>query len=251
MKSQRVFALVKMQYKNLIRVPTTLFVILLLPIALTMLFGLAFGSVVEEDIGMTVFEYVVPGLFAISGLFMMIPVAQSFSDDREKGLLKRINTTTTTASEFIGSHLLSNMSMAILQVAIIGLLTFLMGYRADGATEGIMLAFVFMVIFSLSSIGFGLITATIAKNAKAAGGIVWIFIFPQQIFAAGLYPLPDSTKVISMFMPLHYASDALNSLFNGIALSDLRIWGDLAVLIIFSLVLVIIGILVFKKYGKV
>ena len=250
MKRQRISALMKIQLKSLVKVPTALFVILLLPIALTLVFALAFGSVIEEEIGMTVFEYVVPGLFAITGLFMVIPVAQSFSEDREQGLLKKINTTPTTAAEFMGSHLLSNMCMAILQVAIIGLLTFLMGYRPGGATAGIILAFVLMVIFSLSSIGFGLITATIAKNAKAASGIAWIFILPQQILASGLYPLPDSARVISMFMPLHYASDTLKLLFNGIALSDLRIWGNLGVLIIFSSVIVIIGILLFKKYGR-
>jgi ABC-2 type transport system permease protein len=240
----------KMQYKKLISVPTSLFVIILLPIALTMLFALAFGSVIEEDIGMTIFEYVVPGLFAISGLFMMIPVAQSFSEEREQGLLKRINTTPTTATEFIGSHLLSNMSMSILQVAIISFLTFLMGYNFKGEPAGMILVFVFMVIFSLSSIGFGLITATIAKSAKAAGGIVWIFIFPQQILAASLYPLPPETKIVSMFMPLHYASDALTLLFNGEALSNYLIWTDLVVLILFSLTLVIVGIVLFKKYGK-
>jgi ABC-type multidrug transport system permease subunit len=250
MKSQRILALVKIQFKSFIRVPTTLFLTLMLPIALTVIFGLAFGSVIMEDTGQSVFEFLVPGLYALSSLFMIIPVAQSFSEDREQGLLKRINTTPTTATEFIGSHLLSNMSMAILQVAIIGLITFLMGYQSDGAVAGMILAFVFMVIFSLSSIGFGLITATIAKNSKAAAGIAWIFILPQQMLASGLYPLPESTRIISMFMPLHYASDALTLLFNGTVLSDLRIWGDLGILIIFSLVIVFAGILLFKKYGK-
>lgn len=255
MKSQRILALMKMQYKNLIRVPMTLFIILLLPIALTLIMGFAFGSIIVEDYGWTgqtgsVFEFMVPGLFAISGLFMAMTVAQSFSEDREQGLLKRINTTPTTATEFMGSHLISNMIMAIIQVAIIGFISFLIGYRPNGALAGMTLAFLFMVIFSLSTIGFGLITATIAKSAKAAGGIVWIFILPQQMLASGLYPLPPSTRVISMFMPLHYASEALTLLFNGVALSDLRIWVDLLVLIIFSLVIVSAGILLFKKYGK-
>ena len=224
---------------------------LLLPIVLTVVMGLIFGSVIIPETGKSVFDtYMVPGLFALSGLFMIIPVALSFTEEREQGLLKRINTTPTTAAEFMGSHLLSNMSMAILQVAIIGLLCLLMGYRSDGATAGMILAFVFMVVFSLSAIGFGLITTTIAKNAGAAAGIAWIFIFPQQMFASGLYPLPDSMTIIKLFMPLHYASDALILLFDGVALSDLRIWIDLIVLIIFSLVLVIVGILLFKKYGK-
>jgi len=115
---------------------------------------------------------------------------------------------------------------------------------------GVILSFMIMVIFSLSTIGFGLITATVSKSAKAAGGIVWIFLLPQQMLAANLYPLPPETRVVSMFMPLHYASDSLTLLFSGVALNDLRIWADLIVLIMFSLVLIIAGILLFRKYGR-
>lgn len=250
MKRQRIFALTKTQYKSLIRVPSTLFAILVLPITLTLVFGLIFGSVYIEEWGMSVFEFLIPGLFAISGLFMMIPVAVSFSEDREQGLLKRINTTPTTATEFMVSHIISNMTMAILQVAVVGIICILLGYRTEAAITGILFAFVFMFVFSLSSIGLGLITATIAKNSKAAAGIAWIFIFPQQMIASGLYPLPDSLLIVKMFMPLHYASDALTLLFNGVALTDLRIWVDLIALIIYCVVLVMVGILLFKKYGK-
>jgi hypothetical protein len=65
-----------------------------------------------------------------------------------------------------------------------------MGYRAEGAITGMILAFVFMVIFSLSAIGFGLIKATIAKNLGAAAGIAWIFILPQRYFHQVYTPLP-------------------------------------------------------------
>jgi ABC-type multidrug transport system permease subunit len=107
-----------------------------------------------------------------------------------------------------------------------------------------------MVIFTLSTVGFGLITATISKSPKAAGGIVWIFMLPQQMLASNLYPLPPETSLISMFMPLYYASDALTLLFNGIVLSNMRLWWDLLILVMFSLVLIIAGILLFQKYGR-
>ena len=54
MRSQRILALVKMQYKSLIRVPTTLFIILVLPIALTLIMSLAFGSVIVGGAGLFV-----------------------------------------------------------------------------------------------------------------------------------------------------------------------------------------------------
>lgn len=255
MKRQRIFAFVKIQLQSLIKVPTALFIVLLLPVALILIFGFAFGSIYVEDYGWTgqsgyLFEFMVPGFIAISGLFMAIPVALSFSEDREQGLLKRINTTPTSAAEFMGSHVISNMIMAIIQVAIIFILTFLMGGMKLITLEGIILSFGIMVIFSLSTIGFGLITATISKSAKAAGGIVWIFLLPQQLLAANLYPLPPETQIVTMFMPLHYASDALTLLFYGVDLSNLRIWWDLMILVIFSLVLIVAGILLFKKYGR-
>jgi len=254
MKQQRILALLKLQYKSLIRVPTAFLLILVLPIVLTLIFGLGFGSIYVDEYGPfqsgTIFDFILPGFFAISGLFMAIPVTLSFSEDRELGLLKRISTTPTTAAEFIGSHIISNMSMAIIQVAIIGFLTLLMGGLRNQTPVVMILAFLIMIVFSLSTIGFGLIAATIAKSAKAAGGIVWIFLLPQQLLAANLYPFPPEFKVISMFMPLHYASDSLALLFYGVALSDLRIWVDLGMLILYSLVLVIAGILLFKKYGK-
>ena len=248
MKRKRISAIMKMQYKVLIRNPAPLGMILILPIVLVVLFGLMFGSIIIEDVGMSVFEFLIPGLYAFSGLFMAVPVALSLSEEREQGLLKRINTTPMTGTEFIGSNLLSNMSMAVIQVAIIAFLSFLMGYR--GTIEGTMFAFVLMVIFSMSTIGFGLIAATISKSAKAAGGIIQIFVLPQQLLASGLYPLPAEAELISKFMPLHYASDAIALLLNGAALTNIDIWMDLIILSLYSLGIIIIGIFLFKKYGK-
>ena len=87
MKRLRILALLKIQYLALIRVPAALCIILLLPIVLAFTFGLLFGSIIIEETGQSVFELLVPGLFAISGLFMAMPVAYSFSEDREQGLL--------------------------------------------------------------------------------------------------------------------------------------------------------------------
>lgn len=255
MKRQRIFAFVKIQFKSLIKVPTDLFIVLLLPIALVLIFGFAFRGIYVEDYGWTgqdgnIFEFLVPGFIAICGLFIAIPVALSFSEDREQGMLKRINTTPTSASEFMGSHIISNMGLAIIQVAIIFILTFLLGGMRNITSGGMALSFAIMVIFSLSTIGFGLITATISKSAKSAGGIVWIFLLPQQLLAANLFPLPPETQIVGMFMPLYYASDSLTLLFNGVALNDIRILVNLGMLFLFSIVLIFAGILLFKKYGS-
>ena len=96
MKLKRILAIMKIEYKSLIRSPAPLSIILLLPIALVLLFRLMFGSVIIDGVGISVFEFLIPGLYAFSGLFMAVPVSLTFSVDREQGLLKRISTTPMT-----------------------------------------------------------------------------------------------------------------------------------------------------------
>ncbi len=242
MKMQKTLALVKMELKKIIREPAYLFLMILFPAVLTLVFGLAFGS--------PQFNYMAPGLFAYACIFIIMIVAQSFSDDREQGLLKRINITPTTSGEFMGSHIISNTLLSIFQVAIVAVCSLIIGFRPKGGATGFLLAFVLIIVLSICSVGFGLITASVAKSAGTATGLSFIFILPQMFFGTFI-PLNDATRMIAYFLPSYYATDALNLIFlEGVPLTELTIWIDLGILSIMSVVIVLLGILLFKKYGK-
>ena len=241
MNIQRLSALVKMELKKIIREPAYLFLMLLFPAMLTLVFGLAFAG--------SQFDFMAPGLFAYACIFITMIVAQTFSDDREQGLLKRINTTPTTSGEFMGSHIISNTILSVLQVAIVAVFSFLIGFRPVSSILGFFLAFLFIIILSVCSVGFGLITATIAKSTGAATGLSFVFILPQMFFGT-FVPLNETTKMIAVFLPSYYATDAITMIFNGIILTDLKIWIDLAIISTISVVVIVIGIWLFKKYGN-
>ncbi len=249
MNMQRIFALVKMELKKIIREPAYLFMMLLFPLVLTLSFGLGFATLPSAVPGKSQFEFMVPGLFGYACIFIIMTVAQAFSEDREQGLLKRINITPTTSGEFMGSNIISNTLLSALQVAIVAICAFLMGFRAQGGAAGLVLAFLFVMILSICSVGLGLITATIAKSSGAATGISFIFILPQMFFGTFI-PITDATRPIAMFLPSYYVTDAITMLFNGTALTNSNIWFDLIVVSIISVVIVIIGIELFKRYGK-
>jgi len=249
MNIQRLSALVKMELKKIIREPAYLFLMLLFPAMLTLTFGLGFGSVSSAIPGKSQFETMVPGLFAYACVFIIMTVAQVFSDDREEGLLKRINVTPTTSGEFMGSHLISNTLLSIIQVAIVAIFALIMGFRFQSDAFGMALAFLFIMILSICSVGLGLITATIAKSSGAATGLSFIFILPQMFFGTFI-PLTDTTRPIAMFLPSYYATDAITMILNGVALTEINIWFDLTVVLIISVVIVVIGMGLFKKYGK-
>ena len=245
MNTQRILALMKMELYKILREPAYLFLMILFPAVLTITFGFAFS---DPELGMT-FNLMAPGLFAYACIFIIMTVAQSFADFREQGLLRRLNTTPMSSTDFMFSNILSNMIISTLQVVIVFVLALLFGFRSNSDIVGILLAFLLMALFSLSSVGLGLITASVSKSAGTATGLSFIFILPQMFFGTFI-PITDTTRPIAMFLPSYYATDALTSIFSGASLTSANILIDFAFISIVSIVIVIIGILLFKKSGN-
>lgn len=241
MNGQILMTLVKMQLKKLIRTPANLFLSILFPVVLTAIFGISFS---EPPMSI---HFMTPGLISYAIIFIIMTVAMSFAEDREQGLLKRINMTPTTSTEFMGSHIISNMMIALVQVALVFGIALLFGFHPTGNAGSYILAIITIALFSLSSVGLGLITATIAKNPGAATGISFIFIMPQMFFGTFI-PLNATTKVIAIALPSFHATEALTLLFEGVINASVLI--NIAYIAGFSIVIVILGILLFKKYGN-
>ena len=245
---QRVLALVKMELLKLIREPANLFMNLLFPAILTIVFGLTFGELGGAD--PPLFNTMAPGLFAYACIFIIMTVSMTFADDRENGLLKRINVTPTTSSQFIGSHVITNMFIAVIQLVIVFVLSLLIGFRPNMDAFGVIMAFILMLFLSLCSVGLGLITATIAKSAGAATGISFIFILPQMFFGTFI-PLTETTRVIGYFLPSYYVTDAIGNIFNGVFPFSVGILIQLGIIALMGVGIVLLGIFLFRKYGKV
>lgn len=244
MNFKRVIALLKMELLTAIREPAFLFLMLLFPALLTIMFGIIFG---DPDFGMNM-NTTAPGLFAYACIFIIMTVAQSFSEMRDQGLLRRLNTTPMTSADFIVSEILSNMIIVVMQVIIVYLLAIPFGFTPNTNIIGIVLAFLLMIVFSLSSVGLGLITATISKSSGTATGLSFIFILPQM-FLGTFIPVTDTTRPIAIFMPSYHATEALKAIFSGDLTNPLVISGFTFTIIV-SLVIITVGIFLFKKLGK-
>jgi len=244
MDGKRLIALVKNNIIKLIRTPANLFMNILFPAVLTVVFGIAFS---DPEMGMTI-SSTTPGLISYAIIFIIMTVAMSFAEDRESGLLKRINTTPTTSGEFMGSHIISNLITSFLQVIIVLGIAFLIGFRPTGNLWSYILVFIIIGLFALIAVGLGLIVATIAKNPGAATGISFIFILPMMFFGTFM-PLNSITEIIAKFMPSAYATNALEVLFTGDYLNPVILSGILF-LSIAGIIIVISGVLLFNKYGN-
>jgi ABC-2 type transport system permease protein len=190
-----------------------------------------------------------PGLFAYACIFIIMTVAQSFSDIREQGLLRRLNSTPMTSGDFMGSQIISNMIISMLQVLIVFLLALPFGFSPNANIAGILFAFLLMAILSLSSVGLGLITATIAKSSGTATGLSFIFILPQMFFGTFI-PITDTTRIIAIILPSRHMTDAIDAIYRGVSVLSSQILINFAYISIVSILIVLIGVFVFKKYGN-
>jgi ABC-2 type transport system permease protein len=135
-----------------------------------------------------------------------------------------------------------------LQVIVVFTLAFLLGFRPDSGIQGIFLALPITAIFSLSSVGLGLITATVSKSPEAATGVSFVFILPQMFFGTFM-PITSTTQQIAKFIPSYYLLDALKMIFEGDWMNT-NVFLDLGVISIVSITIVLVGILLFEKYGS-
>lgn len=198
------------------------------------------------------FDYMVPGLFAFASIFLTMMVAQSFTMDREKGILRRISTTPTRASEFMASHTISNMILALMQVALVFALASAIGYHAQGGVVSLAFAFVLVSLFAMSCVGFGLITAAIAKSSGAATGISFVFIMPQMFLGTFVSAgVSGAMATVGKFVPSYYVTDALTTLFlRGASISSPSVLTDLVVVAAVGVATLFVGVLLYQKFGN-
>ncbi|MCS7120598.1 MAG: ABC transporter permease [Nitrososphaerota archaeon] len=210
------------------------------------------ASLIEAK-GVSAFEFMAPGMFTFASIFLIMMVAQSFTQDRENGMLKRIRTTPITPAEFMTSQTLSYMLIALIQAVLVFAATYLMGFRPAVSFYAYLLAFIFVLLFSLSNVGFGLITATVSKTSGAATGISFLFVLPQLFLGTFVgASLSSNAQTLSRFVPSYYVTDALTSLFlRGASTTSPTIILDLVTVTLSCVAILAIGIILYAKHFKI
>jgi len=241
-----VFVELKKVYRDLMR----LAVMLVMPIGLTLIFYFAMSGITNDYYpvpGMTHFDYLMPGVMGYAIIYMGMMVALSLVEYRNDGILNRIETTPVTTSQYLVSQIIANMVIATIQGLIVLLVAWLLGFDPLGGVVGLILAILFLALLSVSAVGLGLVTAAVSKDTNAAGGLSVIFILPMMMFGALLAVFNETTRTIAKFTPNFYVSDSLSLIFHEGKIADPAVYQNLGILAAISLVIVIVGIQLFKR----
>ena len=220
--------------------------------ALSSPFSLETASLVDVQ-APSALDFIAPGMFTFASIFLIMMVAQSFATDRENGMMKRIRITPTTPAEFMTSQVLSYMVIALVQAALVFIMVYIMGFKPNVGISTYAFAFVLVLMFSLSNVGFGLITATIAKSPGAATGISFLFVLPQLFLGTFVgASLSSAAQVAGKLVPSYYVTDALTSLFlRGAAFTSPLVLLDFTVVSVSCVAILAVGVILYGKYFKI
>jgi ABC-2 type transport system permease protein len=214
-------------------------------------FSLSSPAGVEVQ-GTSVFQSFAPGLFAFASIYMIMIVAQSYTTERETGVLGRILVTPTTSADIVMGSVVSYLLVALFQALLVFACVYALGYHPGAGAAGLVVGFLIVTVFALCNIGFGLITAAISRSAGAATGISFVFLMPQLFLGTFVgSALSSAAQSAGRFLPAYYVTDALTSLWTrGASVTSPAVLTDLMAVIASSVVILALGVQVFRRFGN-
>jgi len=199
---------------------------------------------IETDIDYV--DFMGPGII-IFGLLILIPTsARIMVRDKEKGFLSRLLTTPARPVDFISGYSLSLVAVAIAQIII-----FIAAARGLGMdiVGSLWLAFLVFLLVSLSSIGIGMVVASLSKSENQAEPLSWLFAMPLALLSGCWFSIelmPTYLRNVAYAFPYAHAIDASRAvLIRGVGLE--AIGSDFLFLVGWAAVIFVIGVVLFRR----
>ncbi len=159
--------------------------------------------------GGRVIDFMVPGILAMSVLFLGLQGVMPLVELREKKTLKRLGASPLNRSMIVYSQVAHRLILAVIQALIvIAIANLVFGVRMVG-NWWLLLGILMLGTSTLISIGF-LITAR-AQTVEGATPIVMGIQFPMMFLSGIFFPtnmMPDFMEPIMAALPLTYLGDA-------------------------------------------
>ncbi|WP_440944787.1 ABC transporter permease [Methanosarcina sp. T3] len=218
------------------------------PLLFMIAFGFGFGPMyTRASGGGNYMDFLAPGIISMSILFTAVFSGLEVIWDRQFGFLKETFVAPISRTEIMVGKTLGGATIAMIQGLIVLSLTYVLGFRISSfASLG--LGLIFMSLIAIFFTGLGLTIASTMEDMQGFQLIMNFLIMPIFFLSGALFPLenlPPAIYFISRIDPLTYGVDGLRGVLSGI--STFGIYSDLATIGTLSILVCMIGALLFSK----
>lgn len=248
-----VYVLWLREMKRFMRAKSRIAGALAMPLFFLAFLGLGFNRMMVPGMkgGVEYMQFLVPGIIGMSMLFSSTFAGLSVLWDREFGFLKEIMVAPVDRISIVMGRIAGGMTTALIQGILLLGISIILGFKVP-SVPAFLMAVVFMVFIAVTFIGLGLIFASNMKDMQGFGIIMNFVIFPLFFLSGALYPLenfPVWLRVLSYIDPLSYGVDGLRRALIGV--SSFSMLFNLAVLLGFTVVMIVLGAYFFEKSESV
>jgi ABC-2 type transport system permease protein len=187
------------------------------------------------------------GFFAF--LFVFLLTAVSFLRERTAGTLERLMVTPTTRAELVLGYVAGFGIFAVLQAALILLVT-LFVLRVENAGN-LALVLLLVVAVTVGAANLGIFLSTFARTELQAVQFIPIVIVPQGLLSGVIWPVdsfPRWLQGVAHLLPLTYSNEALRDVMvRGRGLLDPGVAVNFLALVGFAAFFVVIASLTLRR----
>lgn len=176
-------------------------------------------------------DFLVPGVIAMMIMSNNLNgVAGQIASWRERGILRRMQSTTLNAATFIAAQITARLVMNSLQVLIVIVVgsTFF-ATQVNGAWW---LLFLFVALGTLTFMSLGFVIASLAKTPESAGPIAGFVSFPMLFLGGVFFPIkemPQFLQPIVKLLPISHLTAAIRQVMN-VGADLAALWPEAALL---------------------
>jgi ABC-2 type transport system permease protein len=240
-----IYAVWLRELKVFIREKERVIASLVSPLLWIFAFGMGFGSVLTiEGVNYMIYSY--PGILVMTVLFPSLFYGLYVIWDRRLDFLKEVLVAPVSrVSVFIGK-VLGGCTTVMIQAIAIMIIGFFIGVPMSLVVFVEVFLLLFLISIALVSLGL-----SIGANMKSPEGFTLVANFvmwPLFLFSGALVPLSDLPSWllgVTNINPITYGVDAVRG--TAIEVQHFPLLGDIGVLLLFSLVVIAIGALSFRR----
>lgn len=196
-------------------------------------------------------DFFVPGILAfVVYLLTTILTLITFVGERANGTLERVLASPVTEGEVVTGYAITFGTLGTLQVVILLSVAILVFNII--IVGNVLLAFIAIAILAVTCQALGILLSSLAKRPEQAIQFFPFVVLPAFLLSGVFWPIqaiPEWLRPLSYLVPPTYAANACRAvMLKGWGLD--KIWLDLAVLLLFAFLFLVLAVLSLKKGNK-
>ena len=177
---------------------------LIAPMMTMLIFVFVLGGAMSYATDINYVNYIVPGVLVLCIGQCSTATAIGISADIQNGIIDRFRSMPITTSAVLNGHVIESVIRTTLSLTIVFFMALLIGFRPEASLAAYVLAFVLLILFTVTitwvSVAYGLFVKT-SEGAGSLNMFVMLFVYLSSGFIP-MQTLPTALRIFAENQPM-------------------------------------------------